>query len=151
MVMEYFDMDNFMDIGCYGDYKASTCGKCQNKERYYGRKICEEKRKKRDQIRAGCCRPVSYTHLDVYKRQDIRRPLVICRSCFMYMPAIRLTLWLVLWLRLVSVTVSYTHLFSGSGSSRWYNRYFCFPAWIWYDCSASRKEPVESLGMGKAK
>ena len=32
------------------------CGKCQNKERYYGRKICEEKRKKRDQIRAGCCR-----------------------------------------------------------------------------------------------
>lgn len=56
MVMEYFDMDKFMDIGCYGDYKSSTCGKCQNKERYYGRKICEEKRKKRDQIRAGCCR-----------------------------------------------------------------------------------------------
>lgn len=45
MVMEYFDMDKFMDIGCYGDYKSSTCGKCQNKERYYGRKICEEKRK----------------------------------------------------------------------------------------------------------
>ena len=27
MVMEYFDMDKFMDIGCYGDYKSSTCGK----------------------------------------------------------------------------------------------------------------------------
>ena len=71
MVMEYFDMDKFMDIGCYGDYKSSTCGKCQNKERYYGRKICEEKRKKRDQIRAGCCR--LYESCDRLKLKCIRK------------------------------------------------------------------------------
>lgn len=53
-VLECHDMDKFMDIRCYGDYKPSVCGLCRKKEISYG--ICEAKQRKRDQIRAGCCK-----------------------------------------------------------------------------------------------
>ena len=55
-VMECFDMDKFMDICCYGDYKSSVCCNCRKKADYFGKEICEEKQRKRNQIRAGCCR-----------------------------------------------------------------------------------------------
>lgn len=53
-VLECYDMDKFMDIRCYGDYKPSACELCRGNS--YGMGICEKKQIKRDQIRAGCCR-----------------------------------------------------------------------------------------------
>lgn len=55
-VLECYDMDKFMDIRCYCDYKHSVCEKCRNQGIYYGKEVCEEKERKRNQIRAGCSR-----------------------------------------------------------------------------------------------
>lgn len=55
-VLECHDMDKFMDIHCYGDYKPSVCEMCREKDVSYGIGVCEAKQRKRDQIRAGCCR-----------------------------------------------------------------------------------------------
>lgn len=55
-VLECYDMDKFMDIRCYSDCKPSLCRMCQDRELKYGKEVCEEKLRKRDMIRAGCCR-----------------------------------------------------------------------------------------------
>lgn len=55
-VLECYDMDKMMDIHCYGDYKTTVCCKCKEKKNRYGKEVCEVKQRKRDQIRAGCCR-----------------------------------------------------------------------------------------------
>lgn len=55
-VLECHDMDKFMDTRCYGDYKPSVCGLCREREISYGTRTCEAKQRKRDQIRAGCCK-----------------------------------------------------------------------------------------------
>ena len=74
-----------------------------------------------DSMRKGCAIPVSYTHLDVYKRQSLGRPalgltrigrLVALRSC-----CTKETIGCGPRPQLRPIAVSYTHLSIGDGSS----------------------------------
>lgn len=55
-VQEYYDMDKYLDIRCYGDYKVEDCSVCEQWEEGKDCGICKCKEKKRNQIREGCCR-----------------------------------------------------------------------------------------------
>lgn len=55
-VEEAYDMDKFLDIRCFGDYKTEVCKDCAVRSQSFGVGICEKKERKRDQIREGCCR-----------------------------------------------------------------------------------------------
>lgn len=55
-VQELYDMDKYLDIRCYADYKESVCKSCSMCGQFYGIDVCEKKKKKRDQIREGCNR-----------------------------------------------------------------------------------------------
>lgn len=55
-VQEYFDMDKYLDIRCYGDYKSSVCSCCARHSSGGDGADCERKQNKRDQIRDGCGR-----------------------------------------------------------------------------------------------
>lgn len=55
-VQEYYDMDKYLDIRCFGDYKPSVCSCCGRYSPGGDGGLCERKQNKRDQIQGGCCR-----------------------------------------------------------------------------------------------
>lgn len=55
-VQEYYDMDKYLDIRCFGDYKPAVCSNCGRYSPGGDGEVCEKKQIKRDQIQDGCCR-----------------------------------------------------------------------------------------------
>ena len=53
-VQEYYDMDKYLDIRCFGDYKSSVCSCCARYSPGGDGADCERKQNKREQIRDGC-------------------------------------------------------------------------------------------------
>ena len=53
-VQEYYDMDKYLDIRCFGDYKPSVCSGCARYLPGGDGAVCERKQNKRNQIRDGC-------------------------------------------------------------------------------------------------
>lgn len=55
-VQEYYDMDKYLNIQCFGDYKSSACSCCTRYVPGGDGAVCEKKQDKRDMIREGCGR-----------------------------------------------------------------------------------------------